>query len=83
MRHKRITVKRLATPDSETTEYIDYSVKRKCLEVGFRGGRAYQYLNVEIERWEDFRRAILAGGSSGTYINTIIKPNYQFKALSD
>ncbi|WP_207427399.1 KTSC domain-containing protein [Pedobacter sp. SYSU D00535] len=73
---------RLETPASGTTVYIDYSEKLRVLEVEFRGSRIYHYLNVEPQMWERYKLEVLNGGSSGTFVNTQIKPLYEYVELA-
>lgn len=66
----------LFTPGSETTVMINYSDPLQILEVEFTGGRVYHYLNVGLSTWEEYKSIVKSGGSSGTFINTKIKPFY-------
>lgn len=82
MKDKRLNTKnKLSTPKSGTTAYIDYSTKNKILEVEFTAGKAYHYLEVELPVWEEYRELILAGGSSGEFVNRRIKPEYRFREI--
>jgi hypothetical protein len=72
---------KLYTPKSGTTIYIDYSEKRKILEVEFTAGNVYHYLKVEPLVWEEYRDLILSGGSSGEFVNQKIKPNYTLRKI--
>ena len=72
----------ISTPDSGTTVYINYSNALNILEVEFAGGRVYHYKNVEPEIWEEYKSEIESGGSSGTFINTRIKPFYEAKEIT-
>ena len=67
---------KIKTPQSETTVYIDYKAKKMELEVEFKEGKAYHYLNVPLPVWEEYRNIVLSGGSSGTFVNYEIKPTY-------
>jgi hypothetical protein len=69
---------KLYTPASGTTSYIDYSAKKRILEVQFEGGKAYHYFNVEPSVWEEYKKVIITGESSGAYVNTKIKPVYRY-----
>jgi len=73
---------KLYTPKSKSTIYIDYSATKKQLEVEFMGGKAYHYFNVEPEVWEEYKNIVLSGGSSGEYVNFIIKPKYKYKEIT-
>ncbi|HEY0056174.1 MAG TPA: KTSC domain-containing protein [Pedobacter sp.] len=72
------TKNKLSTPGSGTTVYIDYSEEKKVLEVGFDGGKVYHYLEVEQSVWMKYKSLILKGESSGVFVNTQIKPVYQY-----
>jgi len=71
---------KLYTPKSGTTIYIDYSEKRKILEVEFTAG-LYHYLKVEPLVWEEYKELILSGGSSGEFVNQKIKFKYAFRKI--
>ncbi len=64
------------TPRSATTVMVSYSPAQKILEIEFKGGRVYHYLEVKPGLWKTYRSVILAGGSSGKFVNTHIKPFY-------
>lgn len=83
MENKRFnSTKKLETPNSETTVYIDYSLKHKVLEVEFSGGNVYHYFEVEPGIWEQYQNTILEGGSSGEFVNKQIKPYYSYKQIN-
>ena len=66
----------IPTPGSQTTIAINYSEAEHILEVVFTGGKACQYMGVKPSVWEEYKQAVLTGGSSGTFVNTRIKPEY-------
>lgn len=77
MKRKRLDRKTaLYTPDSGTTVLINYSETDRILEVEFTGGRTYHYYPVEPEVWERYKDIVQSGGSSGNFVNTVVKPNY-------
>ena len=84
---KRNFTKRLAssnkifTPNSDTTVSINYSYESKILEVEYTEQRIYHYKNVEAEKWEEYKEWIEKGESSGVFINTHIKPFYDFSLV--
>lgn len=83
MKSKRFnSANKLYTPASQSTNYIDYSVKHKKLEVEFTGGKAYHYFDVEPHIWEEYKSTVLSGGSSGEYVNFTIKPNYRYEEIN-
>ena len=73
---------KLYTPESGTTVYIDYIPKNRILEIEYKNGKTYRYLDVEPEVWEDYKDTIQAGRSSGVFVNFNIKPHYEFEELS-
>lgn len=79
MKHKRLSRKNAiyTTRSSGTTVMVNYDTKEKILEVEFTHGRVYHYLKVEPRVWEEYKVIIKAGGSSGNFINTRIKPFYK------
>ncbi len=76
------TENKLSTPDSGTTIYIDYSEEKKILEVGYEGGKVYHYFDVEQSVWKKYKSLVLKGESSGIFVNTQIKPAYQYKEIN-
>ena len=72
------TRSKILTPSSGTTVYIDYSARKKILEVEFVNGQIYHYHEVESVVWEEYQIIIKSGGSSGIYVNTKIKPRYKY-----
>ena len=56
---------------------INYSKERKILEVEYKqNNRVYHYLRVEEDMWEKYKEVVISGESSGVFVNTEIKPNY-------
>jgi hypothetical protein len=76
-RGKRLNKKNaLPTPGSVTTNLINYSDALLKLEVEFKGGGVYHYLEVEPEKWEEYKDWVLSGESSGWFVNKKIKGLY-------
>ncbi|MBD0333420.1 MAG: DUF86 domain-containing protein [Chitinophagaceae bacterium] len=73
----------IITETSGTTVLINYSKEAKKLEVEFKGGRVYHYLNVEPEKWGEYRSWVKEGRSSGEFINKYIKPFYDVVEVED
>ena len=65
------------TPVSGTTILINYSIKSHILEVEFAGGRVYHYYKVDPLLWEEYKSIIKLKGSSGSFVNTRIKPFFE------
>ena len=69
---------KLETPSSGTTIAIDYSAKDKLLEVQFLPGKVYHYKKVEPDIWRKYKEIVISGGSSGLFVNTEVKPFYEY-----
>jgi hypothetical protein len=70
------------TAQSGTTRRVNYDRKKQVLEVQFIEGDIYHYHHVPEKVWEDFLSVINSGGSSGTFVNKVIKPFYKFEKVS-
>ena len=80
---KRLSWKNLiTTPGSGTTTFINYDEDKNILEVGFADG-IYHYFSVPLSVWEQYKEFVDLGGSSGKFVNLIIKPNYDCQKLED
>lgn len=80
---KRLSWKNfIATPQSEATSFINYDDKKNILEVKFPDG-VYHYFDVPQNVWEGFKDFIEAGGSSGKFVNLIIKPYYKYEKVDE
>ena len=66
----------LRTARSDTTNMINYSETLRRLEVEFKNGGVYHYLEVEPEKWEEYRDWVISGNSSGWFVNKKIKGFY-------
>lgn len=66
------------TPASDTTETINYSEKLGILEIRFTGGRTYHYTGVPEKVWNEYKKIVQEGGSSGNFVNYKIKPLYKY-----
>jgi hypothetical protein len=64
--------------ESTSLASVGYDPAAHVLEVEFRNGGVYQYLEVPDEEYEEFRSA----DSKGRYLNTEIKPNHRSRKLS-
>ena len=64
--------------DSSSLASAGYDPAAHVLEVEFRNGGVYQYLEVEDEEYQEFRSA----PSKGRYLNTEIKPDHPARKLS-
>ncbi len=65
----------MPTPGSSNIAQISYDADTSDLDVEFRSGRTYRYLNVPASIWRGFQRAT----SFGEYLNRVIKPRYTYE----
>lgn len=56
---------------------VGYDAEDRLLEVEFKNGTVYQYLNVGPDTWA----AMQAANSQGQYLNQHIKPGHMFRKL--
>lgn len=63
--------------DSTSLRSVGYDPAARVLEVEFRNGGVYQYLDVQDAEYEDFQDA----DSKGAYLNTEIKPSHRYRRL--
>ena len=56
--------------------------EKNILEVGFADG-IYHYFNVPQNVWKEYKIFIESGGSSGKFVNVIVKPFYKCQKLED
>jgi len=63
--------------DSSSLASVGYDPSRQVLEVEFRNGGVYQYLDVPGEEYDELCEA----DSKGRYLNTEIKPNHRFRRI--
>lgn len=64
-------MKRVAVDSSSIAE-AGYDARREIMEVEFRHGGIYQYLEVPAEVYREFE----AAESKGRFVNLRIKPDY-------
>ena len=57
--------------DSSVIASMGYAAGQQILEIEFRSGDIYDYLDVPPEEYAAFRSA----DSKGTYLNTVFKPH--------
>jgi hypothetical protein len=68
----------MPTVDSSFIAAIDYDERSARLFVSFKDRRRFVYFMVPRHVYEAF----LGASSKGTYLNTVIKPNYQVRELA-
>jgi hypothetical protein len=64
--------------DSTTLDSVGYEAESGTLEVEFKNGRLYRYHGVP----ELVYRQLLAADSAGRFLNTRIKPMYEFTQIA-
>lgn len=64
--------------ESASLASIGYDSTTQALEIEFKRGTVYRYLNVPIAVFE----ALLSAESKGTFLNTSIKDAYPFMRIS-
>lgn len=83
MKQRRLSRKNaIYTPTSGTTIMINYSEISHTLEVEYTGNRVYHYHEVNPLLWEEYKFVIEAGGSSGKFVNTKIKPFHEDQEIT-
>ena len=63
--------------DSSSLRSVGYDASARVLEVEFRNGGVYQYLDVKDDEFEEFQDA----DSKGRYLNAEIKPTHRYRRL--
>jgi len=66
-----------ARVESSTIASVGYDEEQQILEIVFRGGRVYHYLEVPPERVLSLLRA----ESKGRFLNREIKPHFRYEAV--
>ena len=64
--------------DSSSLSSMGYDAHRHLLEVEFRNGGVYRYLEVPEDEWQSLQSA----ESKGSYLNTHIKPRHPYRKLA-
>ena len=64
--------------DSSSLSSLGYDARRHVLEVEFRNGGVYRYLDVPEDAWSELR----AAGSKGRYLNSEIKPRFRMRKVA-
>jgi hypothetical protein len=71
---------RTYTESSSATTFINYSQNQQILEVKIKDtGKVYHYFDVPEDVWEEYKKEIRLGKSSGKFYNKKIKPFYDYK----
>lgn len=64
--------------DSSSLSSLGYDARRHVLEVEFRNGGVYRYLDVPEDAWGELR----AAESKGRYLNAEIKPRFRWRKVA-
>ena len=64
--------------DSSSIAAVGYAEILRVLEVEFRNGGVYQYLNVPPDEYE----LLMSAPSKGRHVNQSIKPRFSFQRLA-
>jgi hypothetical protein len=64
--------------DSSWVAEIGYNAQLREVHIALIDGRTYAYESVPPEVWRRFQDA----ESKGTFINEVLKPDYEFRRLS-
>ena len=62
---------------SSNIESIGYDAEAGRLEIEFRGGRVYEYVDVPIEVFDE----LMSSKSKGSYVNKYIAPVYAHQKI--
>jgi hypothetical protein len=63
--------------ESSTIAMVGYDEEQQILEITFRDGRVYHYLEVPPER----ALSLLRAESKGRFLNSDIKPEFGYRAV--
>ena len=66
-----------AAVQSSNIATVGYDEEQQILEIVFRDGRVYHYLEVPPER----ALSLLRAESKGRFLNSEIKPNFDYQAV--
>ena len=69
----RLHTKNFRRVTSEAAISIDYYPKLKIIEIEYKTGKIYHYLNMNKKVWNTFLELANKGKSLGTYINQDFK----------
>lgn len=62
---------------SSVIEFAQYNAEAGYLDIRYRSGRTYRYLDVPPVEYEAYRRSY----SKGQFLNAVIKKKYRFERL--
>jgi hypothetical protein len=73
----RLRTKNFRRVTSEAVASIDYSPATKIIEVKFKDGEIYHYLNTKKTEWNKMIEFADKGKGLGAYINQVFKEPYK------
>jgi hypothetical protein len=73
----RLHTSNFRTVTSDAVDSIDYSPKVKIIEVEFKGGDTYHYLNAKRTEWNKMIACADQKEGLGAYINQVFKAPYK------
>lgn len=73
----------LFTTKSQTIHRMEYSEKDKTLDIEFRTGNIYRYLNVPPRLWKIFQLYLECEGSAGSFFNEYIKSQFSSEKIKE
>jgi nitrogen fixation/metabolism regulation signal transduction histidine kinase len=73
----RLRTKNYRRVISEAISNIDYNAKLKIIEIEFKDGEVYHYLNAKKSEWNKMIEFADKGKGLGAYINQIFKEPYK------
>lgn len=62
---------------------MEYSEKDKTLDIEFRTGNIYRYLNVPPRLWKIFQLYLECEGSAGSFFNEYIKSQFSSEKIKE
>ena len=71
----------LFTPRSTTLHRVDYEPAGKVMQIEFRSGNVYRYLDVPQRLWAIFKLYVQCDGSPGAFFNEYIKGQFLSEKL--
>jgi lysyl-tRNA synthetase class 2 len=75
--------KPIFTSKSTTIHKVDYNEKEKTMEIEFRSGNVYRYLDVPGRMWKVFQLYVECEGSPGSFFNEYIKGQFTSEKIKD
>lgn len=73
----RLQSKNFRTVTSEAVDSIDYNPKAKIIEIEFKGGDVYHYLDAKNAEWKKMLGFVQKKKGLGAYVNQLFKEPYK------